>query len=133
VQRVHILIGILTVIVFLGTGLYMRTGFPELYGDREAVRFLFRANHVYILFSGLLNIMAGLLSVPLRHSAALRGAAGLGSIALLLSAPLFITAFFVEPVQASPMRPLTVAAAFLALIGTSLLAVVRKDYWKRTR
>lgn len=108
--------------VFLATGIYMRLEFPELYGDREAVRFLYRANHVYILFSGLLNIMAALIPPPSRWSVLHRW----GSLALLLSAPLFVVAFLLEPSQASPMRPVTVTAAFLALIGAGLFVLTKR-------
>lgn len=122
--------GILTFVVFLGTGMYMRVNFPELYDDREAIRFLFRANHVYILFSGLLNIMAGMIPPSFSSGKTLEKAGVPGSIALLLSAPLFIMAFFLEPPEASPMRPVTTTAAFLALIGVGLLVLARKDVWK---
>ncbi|MGH2566714.1 MAG: hypothetical protein ACRDGA_00120 [Bacteroidota bacterium] len=60
----HIVIGIATVVVFLGTGLYMRLNFPDLYESNEAIRYLFRANHLYILFAGLLNIARVVRAVP---------------------------------------------------------------------
>lgn len=125
-KRVHGITGSLTIAVFLATGLYLRSAFPELYGDREAVRFLFRANHVYILFSGLLNIMAALIP-PASRKPVLQS---LGSLALVLSAPVFIAAFVLEPSQASPMRPVTVTAAFLALIGAGLFVLTRRENWR---
>ena len=48
-RRLDLVVGLLTVAVFLGTGLYMKTQFPALYGDNQTVRFLYRANHIYIL------------------------------------------------------------------------------------
>lgn len=122
-KRIHGITGALTIAVFLATGFYMRSEFPELYGDREAVRFLYRANHVYILFSGLLNILAALVPPSSRGSALQT----LGSLTLLFSAPLFVAAFVLEPSQASPMRPVTVTAAFLALIGTALFVLTRRE------
>ncbi|GJQ21599.1 MAG: hypothetical protein HBSIN02_19540 [Bacteroidia bacterium] len=130
-KRAHISTGILTLLAFLGTGMYMRVNFPELYGDREAIRFLFRANHVYILFSALLNIMAGMIQHSPQQSGVLQKGDVPGSIAVLLSAPVFIAAFFLEPPEASPMRPVTTAAAFLALVGVVLLVLARKDVWRR--
>ncbi|MBI4417534.1 MAG: hypothetical protein HY563_02075 [Ignavibacteriales bacterium] len=129
-KRIHLLTGILTLVVFLVTGVYMRIGFPELYGDSEAIRFLFRANHVYILFSGLLNVMAGFASVPMVQTDLVQKVKAAGSILLLLAAPLFILAFILEPPQLSPMRPVTVTAAFFALIGAGLFVLARKQNWK---
>ncbi len=115
-------------LVFLGTGVYMRISFPELYDGNEVIRYLFRANHVYILFSGLLNVLPGLyLSwsiIPWRKSLQ-----RVGSWMLLIAPLFFMVAFIVEPVQASPMRPLTVTAAFVTLIGVTLhgiAVVIRK-------
>lgn len=127
-NRLHLIVGVATVSAFLGTGVYMRIGFPDLYAGNEVIRFLFRANHVYILFAGLLNVIAGLYvtmeEVPWRRK--LQQA---GSWLLLASGPIFFIAFTVEPMQAGPMRPLTVSGASVALIGVGLhfLAGVRSS------
>ena len=47
-QRLHRWVGIVTVVVFLLTGLYMRWRFPGLYETDETIRYLFRANHIYL-------------------------------------------------------------------------------------
>lgn len=118
-NRFHLIVGVATVSIFLGTGVYMRIGFPDLYAGNEVIRFLFRANHVYILFAGLLNVVAGLYmslaEVPWRRK--LQQA---GSWLLLASGPVFIVAFVVEPMQAGPMRPLTISGAAVALVGVGL-------------
>lgn len=115
-NRLHLIVGVATVSVFLGTGVYMRMGFPDLYAGNEVIRFLFRANHVYVLFAGLLNVIAGLYvimaEVPWRRK--LQQA---GSWLLLASGPMLFVAFIVEPMQAGPMRPLTVSGAGVALVG----------------
>jgi len=118
-KQIHLMVGVVTVVLFLGTGVYMRMEFPELYAEHEVIRFLFRANHVYILFSGLLNVVAGLYmfvsEIPRKRT--LQRA---GSWLLLASSPTFLLAFAIEPMQANPMRPLTVTAAFMALVGVAL-------------
>ena len=58
-NKIHRPVGILTVIIFLFTGIYMKINFPGLYAHNEAIRFMFRANHIYILLAGLLNIAIG--------------------------------------------------------------------------
>jgi hypothetical protein len=60
VKRIHLLLGLLTVLFFLATGAYMRARFPDLYGDNETIRYLYRANHIYILCAGLLHLPSAL-------------------------------------------------------------------------
>jgi len=116
VRPVHLLVGVATVLVFLGTGLYMRSGFPELYEGNETIRYLFRANHVYLLFSGLVNILLGVYrqASETRWKSLLQSA---GSWILVFSPALFLAAFVFEPPQASPMRPVTLLAVFLTFFG----------------
>ncbi|MCI0707241.1 MAG: hypothetical protein L0Y80_07150 [Ignavibacteriae bacterium] len=115
-KSAHLIFGIATLIVFLATGLYMRANFPALYESNDAIRFIFRANHLYILFSSLLNVALGLYATY-RDSGWKLKLQLAGSYLLLAAAPIFIAAFFIEPPQASPMRPLTLVAAFLTLGG----------------
>jgi len=113
---VHLAAGLGTVVVFLGTGLYMRMNFPQLYEDNEVIRYLFRANHVYILFSGLLNVLLGLY-VSFSEHRWRQIAQRSGSFLVLLSIPFFLWAFVVEPPTASPYQLLTLVGTFLPIIG----------------
>lgn len=109
-------------LVFLGTGVFMSLRFPDLYAGNETIRFLFRANHVYLLFAGLINILPGLYFTPSESPG--KAAIQKGGSWLILIAPvLFFAAFVVEPMQASPMRPLTLTGAFASLIGVGLHAL----------
>jgi hypothetical protein len=112
------------VLVFLGTGVYLITHFPELHGGNDGVRFQFRANHVYILLSSLLNWGLGLYVVA-KESGWRRGAQRLGSMLLLAVPGLLVAAFFIEPARGSPDRPLTLLAMVLLLGGTVLHALGR--------
>lgn len=49
-------------VLFLATGLYMRHHFPASYEANETVRYLYRSNHLDILYAGLLNLAPGCLS-----------------------------------------------------------------------
>jgi hypothetical protein len=51
----HRFLGMAAMLVFLGAGVYLATGFPELHGGDAAIRFKFRANHAYIMLASLLN------------------------------------------------------------------------------
>ena len=121
-KNLHGVVGGSTVVVFLGTGLFMRIQFPDIYEENEVIRFLFRANHVYLLFSGLLNVMAGLeFSSP--RIAWKKALYVTGSWLLILSSPLFLGAFIIEPLQANPMRPLTITSVFLSFVGVAFHAI----------
>src|SRR4051794_15846607 len=84
--RLHVIAGLTTLAVFLMTGIYMKTHSLDRLPD--STRLLYRSRHIYLLMSGLLNLMVGL---QYREIAAgkKRLFGGFGS-ALLLVAPLFI-------------------------------------------
>jgi hypothetical protein len=116
--RAHVLWGLAIVVLFLGTGVYMRG--LHLRGFPDRVHYLYRASHVYLLFSGLLNLLAG---AHLRN--AQRGWRALvqtaGSLLVLLVPAVLFWAFVVEPPLGIPSRSRTLAAAIFALSGTLLL------------
>ena len=42
----HLITGLAAFGIFLVSGFYMYSGFPELYGNNEAIHYMYRANHV---------------------------------------------------------------------------------------
>jgi hypothetical protein len=53
-------VGLVTLLGFAVTGFYMLWTLPGLFADGGSpVRFLYRANHLYLLFAGLLNLVLG--------------------------------------------------------------------------
>lgn len=104
-RRFHLLTGILMVLAFLATGQFMEHHNPPLDSLSDATRLLYRSRHIYILASGLVNLMLGLYL----HSAPGPRQAGrtIGSGLILLSAPLLVAAFSTESArsfQAGPAR-----------------------------
>lgn len=116
----HRIVGWIFFVVFLCTGLYLREIFPDVYAADTALRFVYRANHVYILFASLLNIVASLRTSRNDRPHAVEIVA---SISIILSPLFFVTAFFAEVVPLSPARPLTLTGAFLSLLGVVLLSI----------
>lgn len=57
-KRINLIFGLLLFIVFLGTGYYMAEYFRPEHMDNLVMRMQIRANHIYILFIALLNIVA---------------------------------------------------------------------------
>ena len=114
IWTLHVVVGSITVLAFVLTGQYLEHNFPGLYASNEAIRYMFRANHVYILFSGLLNFTVGSYGV-LSDDRWSRRMQQVGSWLLLVTPVLFAVAFFVEPPNGSPERPMTLAAALMHL------------------
>ncbi|MEW6733228.1 MAG: hypothetical protein AB1489_18010 [Acidobacteriota bacterium] len=121
-RKVHFISGFITVIVFLFTGFYMQRQFPDIYLPNEIIRMQFRANHVYILLAGLHNIGLGSYLAASRKKRGPKLQA-IGSISIFVATTLLIIAFFKEPIQASPDKPITTIAMLSLLLGTILHAV----------
>jgi hypothetical protein len=124
IRSAHYLIGALTLILFIISGQYMGLRYeaftkPELYGHNEAVRYLFRANHIYLLLPAFINLLLGsyLTLAPGRGQ---RIAQYIGSALLLASTILLLAAFVIEPPQPSPHRPLSYFG-LIAVFGGALL------------
>jgi hypothetical protein len=113
----HLIVGGFTVITFLLTGLYMRKNFPELYGDNQAMRMMFRSSHIYILLIGLLNVVFGsYLTLSLENWKRILQV--IGSALILAATGMLIYAFFHEPFLSGIHRPVTFKAVIMLLTGT---------------
>jgi uncharacterized membrane protein SirB2 len=113
----HKIVGVTTVLIFVGTGVLMRLHFSVVYEANHLVRMMFRSIHIYILLAGLLNIAIGTymrLSTEKRK----RIAQVFGSICLLAAPAVLIAAFFYEPVRETLERRITQFGVILLLVGT---------------
>jgi membrane protein implicated in regulation of membrane protease activity len=127
--KTHLLVGLLALIIFLLTGAYMRWRLMPLMEASDRLRFSLRGNHVYILWSALLNLIAGayLRVAPSGWRAKLQLT---GSLLIMLSSAIVIIAFFHES-KASPERPITLLAMITALTGTALQVFSTfRERWK---
>jgi hypothetical protein len=118
-----VIAGLITLVAFLLTGVYMKTHSVKLLPD--GVRLLYRSRHIYLLFSGLLNLVVGL-----RYPNFAVGTARVTSTfasALVLVAPLFICAgFFLEPPSGNLETPWSRVGVYAAALGTVLLAIAQR-------
>jgi hypothetical protein len=116
-RRLHNIVGIIGVIAFLATGLYMRrypSGMASLDGG---TRMLLRSRHIYLLLASLLNLGLGTYLHPSPRRSR-RVAQALASLPILAAPPLLLAAFFVEPTQPEPGGPFTLSAVIGLLAGT---------------
>ena len=51
--------GVAGLLTFLWTGRFMLRHFPAAYREHQEIRFLYRANHLYIMFASVLNLVLG--------------------------------------------------------------------------
>jgi hypothetical protein len=118
----HRWLGLATIALFIATGFILRHHHIHLLPVDSGLRMLFRSRHVYLLFSGLVNLSLGLRFVL---PASGRGSllAPVGSVLTLASPVLLAVAFFREPMssgQFGPLSALGVFAAFLGVLGYSV-------------
>ena len=89
------------------------------YADGEEIRYMYRANHIYLLLASLIGITLGLYWTGARPG--WRGKLALVGACLVLAAPVLLAcAFFFEPPHGSPDRPITFFGVLFALAGVLL-------------
>jgi hypothetical protein len=93
----------------------MRQHFPQAYAADEALRYIYRANHVYLLLASLVNVALGLTRPVARGWR--NGVATLGSF-LALASPFALTyAFFFEAPLGRPERLITALGIVAVALG----------------
>jgi hypothetical protein len=117
-RELHLIIGLVGIALFLGTGIYMLVGFPELYSTNEILRYMYRANHVYILLSSLVNVVFGVYLVPPQPGWK-ASVSRIGSVLAILSPLILCYAFFAEAPKATPVRIITGLGVVALVLGVS--------------
>lgn len=87
-RRIHLVWGVLALVAFAASGQMMLHHVPPMRLLSDDVRLMYRSRHIYLLGSGIANVLLGLYVVP-RRSRWERGVQYVGS-ALLLLAPVFL-------------------------------------------
>ena len=124
-KKVHLIFGICVVVAFLLTGQYMDKHFNHMVGVPDAPRLLYRTRHIFILLSGLLNLVLGVY-LTYRLEVWRRTMQLLGSLLIFVASFLFIIAFFYEPNLSNLRTPLThwgmyaIAAGAISHVVSSL-------------
>ena len=125
-RRLHLIIGITVVIIFLLTGQYMEYVHNRLLPD--GTRMLYRSRHIYLLLSGLLNLILGIYFVP-QPRGWRRTMQIVGTILIVFSPGLLLAGFFSEPQRGPSQTRVAAFGVFSIALGTLLhaLAQLRKE------
>ncbi|MBV8858440.1 MAG: hypothetical protein JOZ02_16020 [Acidobacteria bacterium] len=121
-KRLHLVVGVATLLAFLLTGQYMnylhvRTGVLG-----ETARAMFRSRHIYLLLAGLVNLGLGSYFRN-RERGWRRGLQTLGSALVVVAPALMLAAFFTEPGEPGLKRHFTLPAIIIISTGTLLHAL----------
>ena len=123
--KAHRMVGVVGILVFIGTGLYMRIAKHGLQGLEPLPRMMFRSAHIYLLLSSLINLAIGVSFNRLRTKVQ-----NIASVLILIAPPLMLTAFFVEPGLNSFERPFAGPAIYALFAGMLLYFI---DYSRERR
>jgi hypothetical protein len=118
-RKLHFAVGLAGVVAFLLTGVYMRSGFPDLSATNEVLRYLSRSNHVYVLLASLINVALGVHLKPVVPGWRAT-ASKLGSLLALVAPVVLCFAFIYEAPRASPERVLTLLGIAALAAGIAL-------------
>lgn len=118
-KKAHLFTGLITFILFIISGQYMFRILELQTWDFNVQRMMYRASHIYILWAGCLNIMLGCY-LAFSNRKYIRYMQLTGSLAIIFSQAVLITAFCLEPTTRDVNRDLTRYGIALMLLGVSI-------------
>lgn len=123
-RRLHIILGLVVLVIFLITGQFMEAYFPDKGAISPDLRLLMRSRHIYILFSSLIHIVLGLyLQIhPQRWRRVLQFT---GSFLLVLGSVLLIWAFVAETFYVKTFSGLSMNGVIISAIGVLFHLIAR--------
>ena len=119
-RRIHLIVGVVGVVVFVLTGQVMARHVPPVRAMVPELRLMYVSRHIYLLGAALVNLMAGLY-LQMASGGLQRRAQLLGS-ALVLFSPVALTlAFFTESPLGLAGRSWLSRQGLFTLLGGVLL------------
>jgi hypothetical protein len=125
-RRVHLTVGVITLVAFAVTGMIMRTHNPRLRDLGDDIRLMYRSRHIYLLGSGIGNLLLGLYLVP-RQAAWRRRLQHAGSVFFLAAPVLLAFAFFTETEHGLAFSLWRSTLGLFALLGGTILHFVAAE------
>jgi hypothetical protein len=122
---IHLVIGIIGFLAFVGSGLYMDLAHDHLRQMADTPRLLFRSGHIYLLMIAMLNMCFGAYFTPSGNNVAAYVQFA-GSAALIGALVLVLLSFFTESLQSGLSRPHARQAIYLSLAGVLLHVIASR-------
>ena len=119
-RRVHLMVGLVGVIVFVLTGQVMARHTPPVRAMVPELRMMYVSRHIYLLGASLVNLTAGLY-LRMERGGWQRTLQVLGSVLLLVSPLLLTLAFFAESPLGLSGRGWRASGALYGLFGGAML------------
>ena len=121
-RKFHLVLGLMTLLVFVLTGAYMRfVAHPSQLADRPHLMFVSR--HIYILANALVQLALGAYVVPFATRVG-RNVQWIGSSLIAASSVLLVTAFILEPMAGHPRTLVSSFGIYTLFAGTILHFVI---------
>ena len=128
-RRIHLAWGILALVAFAASGQVMLRHVPPMPLLSDDLRLMYRSRHIYLLGSGIANVLLGLYLVPCR--ALWRRSIQFAGSLLLFAAPVLLGMAFLSETGHGLDRTWRSAYGLYAMVGGTLLhfisAVRRED------
>jgi hypothetical protein len=118
-RRIHLVWGILALVAFAVSGQAMLRHVPAMDLLNDDVRLMYRSRHIYVLGSGIANVLLGLYLVACR--ALWRRRVQFAGSLLLLAAPVLLGMAFLAETGHGLDRTWRSAYGLYAMVGGTLL------------
>lgn len=125
-RRVHLIVGVVGIGLFVLSGQYMDRALGHLDGMADGPRLMFRTRHIFLLLSSLTHLLLAVYIQPAPQRERRLGQY-MGSALITLSTVLFAWGFWVEPLRGDLESPQSHWATYAIAVGVGahLLAVPR--------
>jgi hypothetical protein len=120
VRRIHLIVGVLGVVIFVLTGQIMARHTPPVRAMEPELRLMYISRHIYLLGAALVNLAVGLY-LQVAAKGWQRAVQFGGSLLLLLSPALLTLAFLVESPLGFTGRSWRGSGGIFTLFGGALL------------
>lgn len=127
-RRIHLALGIVTLVAFVASGQVLLRHIPPMHLLGDDVRLMYRSRHIYLLTSGITNVLLGLYFVPCR--APWRRSVQFAGSLLLFAAPVLLGMAFLAETGHGLDRTWRSSFGMFAMVGGTLLhfiATVRRE------
>lgn len=122
-KKIHLFFGFIVLIIFVLTGQYMHHKYNHLIDMPLTERALFRAGHIYILFSSFIHISLGTYYKQENNKLKKRFQL-IGSVLLITSTILIIYSFFTELPSNKIERIISRFGIYFALAGILFHSII---------